>query len=106
MRDNYVTFDNDDDDDPITFGGATFSFIFFGLGCMLSLHAKRGLLDETELISLKFIAVVGFSKAPNRSVFFSAGKQLAAVTKYSSGDHSEDEVKLLTSGALFLRRWN
>jgi hypothetical protein len=89
----------------MTFGGATFSFILFGLGCMLSLHAKRGLLDETAaLISLKFIAVVGFSKAPNRSVFFSAGKQLAAVTTYSSGDHSEDEVKLLTSGAVFLRK--
>ena len=89
----------------MTFGGATFSFILFGLGCMLSLHAKRDLLDETALISLKFIAVVGFSKAPNRSVFFSAGKQLAAATKYSSGDHSED-VKLLTSGAVFLRRRN
>jgi hypothetical protein len=90
----------------MTFGGATFSFILFGLGCMLSLHAKRGLLDDTALISLKFITVVGFSKAPNRSVFFSAGKQLAAVTKYSSGDHSEDEVKLITSGAVFLKRRN
>lgn len=90
----------------MTFGGATFSFILFGWGCMLSLHAKRGLLDDTALISLKFITVVGFSKAPNRSVFFSAGKQLPAVTKYSSGDHSEDEVKLITSGAVFLKRRN
>ena len=65
----------------MTFGGATFSFILFALGCTLSLHTKRDLLDDAALISLKFITVVGFSKAPNRSVFFSAGKQPAAVTK-------------------------
>lgn len=90
----------------MTFGGATFSFILFGTGCKLSLHAKRGLLDDAALISLKFITVVGFSKAPNRSAFFSAGKQPAAVAKYSSGDHSEGEVTLLTSSAAFLRRRN
>lgn len=88
----------------MTFGGATFSFIFFALGCMLSLHAKRGLLHDTAHTSLKFITAVGFSRAPNRSVFFSAGKQLPAVPKYSSGDHSEVEVMLLTPGAVSLRR--
>jgi hypothetical protein len=69
----------------MTFGGATFSFILLALGSALSLslsfHLKRDWPQDAALVSLKFIAVDGLSKASNKSVFFSAGKQLAAVAR-------------------------
>jgi len=86
------------------FGGATFSFIFFAFGSSLPLHLKTDLLDDAALKSLKLITVVGFSKAPNKSVFFSTGKLLTDAARYSSGDHSEFELEPLTVVAAFLGR--
>jgi hypothetical protein len=65
----------------MTFGGTTFSLIFLAFGNSLSLHLKRDLPQDAVLVSLKFIAVDGFSKASNKSVFFSVGRQLAAVAR-------------------------